>query len=236
MIKILIVGLMLIASGNTYSESKLSTSEVNKINALNQDIHASLLKENYIKFNRVTSKGSLYSCELEFQNSYRDNRDSQDGVIRTVFSVGSFSTSYYPEKHNLLSALKVIPSVLNLKTQQWETLYPPYLDIFINDEGLEKFKIVEHQSENGGKLIGYGDKKGGVDLFASILKELPFDGEIKLSLVKDGMDTGFKLSSLTTKEIWAKESEKFTLCDLELIKILTTEVDKSSSEEKKTTK
>ena len=50
--KILIVGLMLIASGIAYSESKLSTSEVNKINALNQDIHASLLKENYIKFNK----------------------------------------------------------------------------------------------------------------------------------------------------------------------------------------
>ena len=50
------------------------------------------------------------------------------------------------------------------------------------------------------------------------------------------MDTGFKLSSLTTKEIWAKESEKFTLCNLELTKILITGLDKSSLEEKKTTK
>ena len=232
-LKILIVGLMMVASGNVYSEQKLSTSEVN---TLNQYVYDSVLKDNFIKLNKVTRKGNLDSCELEFQNAYRDNRGLKDGVMRTVVSVGSFLVFYNSEKHVLGASLKVIPAVIDIKTQEWEKLYPPYLDIFINEEGLEKYKLAEHQCENGGKCSVYGDKKGGVALLASILKERPFDGEIKLSLIKDGMDTGFKLSSLTTKEIWAKESEKFTLCNLELIKILTTEVDKSSSEEKKTTK
>jgi len=204
--KLLIAGLMLVSSV-AYSGSKLSTSEVNKINTLNYDIHESLVKENYIKFNRVTSKGSLYSCELEFQNSYRDVRGLKDGVMRTVFSVGSFSVMYTPEKHVIGALLKVIPSVFFIKTQQWEKLYPPYLDIFISENALEKYKLGEIKGDIGGKLVAYGDKQGGVDLLTSISKELPFDGEIKLSLIKDGADTGFKLSSLTTKEIWAKESE-----------------------------
>jgi hypothetical protein len=234
--KILIVSLILIASGNVYSEKKLSTSEVNKINTLNQYVYDSVIKQNFIKLNKVTRKGNLDSCELEFQNAYRDNRGLKDGVMRTVVSVGSFSVFYNSEKHVLGASLKVIPAVIDIKTQEWEKLYPPYLDIFINEEGLEKYKLAEHQCENGGKCSVYGDKKGGVDLLTTISKELPFDGEIKLSLIKDGMDTGFKLSSLTTKEIWAKESEKFSKCNLELVEVLMTGLDKLSLEEKKTTK
>ena len=233
--KILIVGLMLIASGNVYSENKLSTSEVN---TLNQYIYDSTVKENFIKLNRVTRKGSLVSCELEFQNTYRDNRELKDGVMRTVFSVGSFSINYTPENHMIGALLKVIPSVIDIKTQQWEKLYPPYLDIFINEESLEKYKIGEIKGEIGGKLIAYGDKQGGSEMLKSILKSLPlpFDGEIKLSLIKDGMDTGYKLSSLTTNENWVNESDKFTKCNFDLLDILLTGLDKLSVEEKKTAK
>lgn len=237
--KLLIVGLMLVASGSVYSESKFSTSEVNK---LNEGIYDSVIKKNFIKLNRVTRNGHLDSCELEFQSTFRDIRGVKDGVIRTVFSVGSFSVFYSPEKQIIGAFLKVIPSVIDIKTQKWEALYPPYLDIFINEKGLENYRVAENRCENGGKCSVYVDKKGGVDLLTSISKaeskskELPFDGEIKLSLIKDGLDTGFKLSSLTTKEIWEKESWNFTLCTLELTKNLMTRLEKLSVEEKKITK
>ena len=235
--KLLIVGLMLVSSGCVYSESKFSTSEVNK---LNEGIYDSVIKKNFIKLNRVTRNGHLDSCELEFQSTFRDIRGVKDGVIRTVFSVGNFSVFYSPEKQIIGASLKVIPSVIDIKTQKWEALYPPYLDIFINEKGLENYRVAENRCEIGGKCSVYVDKKGGVDLLTSISKarskELPFDGEIKLSLIKDGLDTGFKLSSLTTKEIWEKESWKFTLCTLELTKNLMTGLEKLSVEEKKITK
>ena len=94
MIKILIVGLMLFASVNTYSDKKITVSEANTLNQLNSIIYESLIKENFIKFNRLTRKGLLVGCELEFQNTYRDTRGLKDSVMRTVFSAGSFSLSY----------------------------------------------------------------------------------------------------------------------------------------------
>ncbi len=213
---------MLFASVNTYSDKKITVSEANTLNQLNSIIYESLIKENFIKFNRLTRKGLLVGCELEFQNTYRDTRGLKDSVMRTVFSAGSFSLSYDTDRHSFWVLLKIIPSVINIKNEV-EKIYPPYLDIFINDESFEKYKLNDHECEMGGKCSFYATKKLGVDLYESILKNQPFDGEVKLSLIKDGMDTSFKLSSLITHENWLKESEKFTKCNLELGDLATNE-------------
>lgn len=193
-------------SGKTYAQ--FSTNEVN---ILNNEIYEKLAKENFIKFNRVTREGVIASCELEFQNTFRDFRAKQGSPI---FTVGSFSVNYNKGK-NLYYVLKVVPSEIDLNLQKWNVLNPAFTSISVKNESLEKYKIADFNCEMGGKCSAYADTE--LKITTLLFSENVFDSEITLALSKGGMDYSFKLSSLLPAQNIEKEKMKFNNCAMEII-------------------
>jgi|GEM_PF-7113809 hypothetical protein len=193
-------------SGKIYAQ--FSTNE---INILNNEIYEKLVKENFIKFNRVTREGVISSCELEFQNTYRDIRAKQGSPI---FTVGSFSVNYNKGK-NLSYFLKVVPSEIDLNLQKWNVLKPAYTNISVKNKSLEKYKIADSNCDMGGKCSVYADTE--LKITTLLVSENVFDSEITLTLNKGGMDYSFKLSSLLPAQNIEKERMKFNNCTIEII-------------------
>ena len=210
---LLIVGIFV--TSISYGQ-KLSVDEINKTNSI---VFESLTKENFIKMNRITSGGKLSSCELEYQYAYRDFK-SQQG--KPVLVVGNFSLMYFKDK-NLIFTFKIVPSVGDVLTQNWTYKFPEYSDIFFNNQGIEKFKTTEFSCDPRGKCTGYSDKD--LDLLKVVLSPQPFDGEVKFSLSKGGMDNTFFFSSLLTKEKSIQERRKFNVCMGEIMNQFVSDLD-----------
>lgn len=198
---------MVLASSISYGQ-KLTEKDVNQVNSM---VYESLSKENFIKMNRVTSGGKLSSCELEYQYSYRDTR-----LLRgaSVMVVGSFSMMYFKGK-NVGYAFKIVPNVSDVKTQTWNYRHPEYSDVFINGKSIDKFKSTEFKCDPKGKCAGYSDPN--LSMTELLLTPTPFDGEVKFSLEKGGMDNSFKFSSLLPKNESDIERRKFNICMFEIL-------------------
>ena len=206
-IKKIIFILGLIISFLSYGQ-KLSEGDINKVNNM---VFESISKENFVKMNRITSGGKLSSCELEYQHSYRDIR-----LLRgtPVMVVGSFSMMYFKGK-NVGYAFKIVPNVSDVKTQTWNYKYPEYSDVFINGKGIDKFKSTELKCDPKGKCTGYSDPT--LSMTELMVSQNPFDGEVKFSLEKGGMDNSFKFSSLSPKNESDIERRKFNICMFEIL-------------------
>lgn len=194
-----------------FSEQTYAQFSTNEVNILNNEIYEKLVKDNFIKFNRVTREGVIYLCELEFQNTYRDIRAKQGSPIYTV---GSFSIMY-SKGQNLAYALKVVPSEYDLNFKKWNVLNPAYTNIAIRNKSLEKYKIADSSCEMGGKCSVYSDTE--LNITKILFSENVFDSEITLTLNKGGMDYSFKLSSLLPAQNIEKEKLKFNSCTMEIL-------------------
>jgi hypothetical protein len=193
-------------SGETYAQFS-----ANEVKILNNEIYEKFVKENFVKFNRVTKEGVIYSCELEFQNIYRDFRAKQGSPIYTV---GSFSVNYKKGK-SLFYFLKVVPSEMDLNLQKWNTLNPAFTNISVKNESLEKYKASDFNCETGGKCSVYPDTE--LKITELLFSGNVFDSEITLTLNKGGMDYNFKLSSLLPAQNIEKEKLKFNSCTMEIL-------------------
>ncbi|QWD76638.1 hypothetical protein ICV32_02955 [Polynucleobacter sp. MWH-UH24A] len=202
--------LILLICSSSLSFGKLSDDDYKKLETM---VFENLKKDNFIKLNRITRGGSLTSCELEFGNIYRDIR-SQSG--KPVIVSGSFSLIYMREKSNLGTLLKIVPSVLDVRTEKWTQTYPEYLDIKVNKSSLEKFKITDFKcgSEDRGRCVGYGDPK--FDVIKTVTSVIPFNGEVVFSLTKGGYDNSFTLSNLLPQKESIKVREDFNNCMSEI--------------------
>ena len=195
---------------------KLTQGDINQVNSM---VFESLSKENFIKMNRVTSGGKLSSCELEYQYTYRDTRLLKGTPVMVV---GSFSMMYFKGK-NIGYAFKIVPNVSDVRTQIWSYMNPEYSDVFINNQGIEKFKTTEFKCDPKGKCTGYGDPD--LSMTKLILTPQPFDGEVKFSLQKGGLDNTFRFSSLLPKNESIVERKKFDICMLEILDQITKDLE-----------
>ncbi len=202
--------LILLIFSSSLSFGKLSDDDYKKLETM---VYENLKKDNFLKLNRITSGGKLKSCELEFGNIYRDIR-SQSG--KPVIISGSFSLIYVREKSNLGTFLKIVPSVLDVRTEKWTQTYPEFLDFKINKNSLEKFRITDFRcgSEERGRCIGYGDPK--LDVIKTLISVIPFNGDVVFSLTKGGYDNSFTLSNLLPQKESLKVREEFNSCMSEI--------------------
>lgn len=200
--------------------AQLSESDYKKVEST---VFESLKNENYLKLNRVTSEGKLSSCELEFGYVYRDFR-SQLG--KPVIVSGSVSLMISREKRNLLTTLKVVPTIIDVRTEKMVQAYPEYLDLKINKKSLDKFLLTDFRcgAENKGRCIGYGD--GKLDVLKIISSVLPFNADIVFSLAKGGYDNSVTLSTLLPQSESIRVRENFNSCMSEIIGELLKEVDR----------
>jgi hypothetical protein len=178
-----------------------------------------LVKENFVKLNRVTREGDLASCELEFQNTFRDNR-ARGGS--PVFLTGSFSAMYNKGKYPGFS-LKVNASDMDIATQKWINIVPTYLNVIAGKSDFSNYKIIDFDCESGGKCLGYEDRSLALNL--AVISAIPFDAEIVLSLSKGGMDYSFKLSNLMPAEVAKRTLNKFIECNLEILEKVTKDLE-----------
>jgi hypothetical protein len=164
-----------------------SDSEVNELNSM---VYSNIVKDNFIKFHRVTKEGKISSCQLEYQYAYRDFY-SQKGAVIVV--KGSFSQMYTKGILGYLS--KITPYKWSLKTQELSKVFPAYVGIFINNFDLVNYRKGDFLCEDNGKCTAYVDKDG--EISQAIIKNSEI--EVKFSLVKGGMDNEFKIFSLSKK-------------------------------------
>ena len=174
-------------------------------------VYDQLKKDNFVKLTRVTKEGELASCELEFQNTYRDIR-ARNGS--PVVLTGSFAAMYNKGKFPGFF-LKVNAADMNITTQKWNNIVPAYLNVIVGKNDFSKFKILDFACESGGKCLAYEDRTFALNL--AVMEVVPFDAEIALSLAKGGMDYTFKLSSLMPADVSGKELKKFAECDWEVM-------------------
>jgi hypothetical protein len=217
--KIIMFILSLTISSFSFGD-KLSDSDYKKVETI---VFENLQKENYLKLNRITSEGKLTSCELEFGHVYKDFR-SQLG--KPVIVSGSYSLMYLREKKNVMTTLKVVPTVLDVKTEKMIQTYPEYLDFKINKNSLSKFMITDFKcgTENNGRCLGYGDNK--LSMLKTLTSVIPFNGDVVFSLTKGGYDNTFTLSNLLPPKESTKVRGEFNSCMSEILEELIKDLDK----------
>ena len=164
-------------------------------NRVAQQVYEELTKQNFVKFNRVTTEGKLASCELEFQYAYRDYRAKNGALINTN---GSFTAMYNGEKTPSYS-LKINAFQMNLASEdKWKIIEPAFTNIRMKNIDFGKYKSIDFTCESGGRCSGYHDNDLKLNLDLASLKE--FDPEIAFSLSKGGADNLVKLSKLMPVE------------------------------------
>ena len=198
--------------GNAFSQSKQVLDTVNNM------VYETIVKDNFIKLNRVTSQGELASCELEFQYSYRDFRAHKGA---TVMVAGSFSQMYTKGK-NIGFLLKLVPNLSDVAKQTWTIVKPEYVNLYAGGKSIDKFKIEDFTCENGGKCIAYVDKTLELTLAAS--DPFPFDAQIKFSLNKGGIDNSFLMSSLLPVNESENVRTEFTVCMSDIVKKVANDI------------
>jgi hypothetical protein len=206
--KLLFILLILVSQ---FSFGKLSEDEYKKVESM---VFESLKKDNFLKVNRVTQGGKLTSCELEFGQVYRDYR-SQSG--KPVIVSGSFSLMYFRDKDNILTSIKVVPSIIDVRSEKWVQTYPQFLDFKINKKTLESYKVTDFKcgSENNGRCKGYGD--GKLEVLKLVTSSNPFNGEVIFSFTNGGYDNQFLLSSLLPPKESFNIRSDFNLCMSEIL-------------------
>lgn len=217
--KIILFVLSLMISSFSFG-GKLSDSDYKKVETM---LFEDLQKDNYLKLNRITSEGKLTSCELEFGHVYKDFR-SQLG--KPVLVSGSYSLMYLRDKKNVMTSLKIVPTVLDIKTEKNIQTYPEYLDLKINKNSLSKYQITDFKcgKENKGRCLGYGDTN--LSMLKTVTSVLPFNGDIVFSLTKGGYDNTFTLSNLLPPKESTKVRGEFNSCMSEIIEELIKDLDK----------
>jgi hypothetical protein len=181
--KLTILILLHILTNNADAQSSLEQ--------LNSHVFDGVIQQKYIKTNKITQQGVISGCEIEFQTAYRDFRALAGSP---VVLMGSFSFLYFKDKNVITPTLKLVPAIIDFENMNWEKVYPPYGEIFID---------------------GYNDS--GMKIIGMIAEKQPFDGEIKISLKAGGMDTSFLLSSIVPEPESTQERNKFSECVFEIV-------------------
>lgn len=181
-------------------------------NKVTQQLFDELTKQNFVKFNRVTTEGKLASCELEFQYAYKDFR-AKNGAL--IYTTGSFSEMYSSEKIPSYS-LKLNAYQLDLLSEKkWNSIEPAYTNIKFKNIDFSKYKTIDFTCESGGRCSGYSDSKLKLNIDLASLKE--FEPEIYFSLSKGGYDNLLKLSTLMPIQKVKTEFNSFRICHDEIL-------------------
>lgn len=205
--------LLYILTSNAFAQSSLEQ--------LNSSVFDGVIQKNYIKTNKITQQGVISGCEVEFQTAYRDFRALAGSP---VVLMGSFSLLYFKDKNVITPTLKLVPAIIDFEHMNWEKVYPPYGEIFIDGNGLEKYKVTDFKCETGGKCIGYNNND--MKILEMVMRKEPFDGEIKVSLKEGGMDTNILMSSIAPEPKSTQEREKFSVCVSELLTQVMSDLEK----------
>lgn len=207
-IKLLIATLAMVATSSF--AQKLTQQDVN---AVNNEVYQSLVKENSLIMKRQTKEGEVASCDFEYQYAYRDFNAKQGTVVLVQ---GAFAYMYFKGKYPSFM-VKVQPYVadINDAKNKWKIVMPPYVDVILNGESLKKYQVGEFPCENGGACKAYSDKDGSLTKILFNQKNL--DVEIKFSLTKGGIDNSLLFSKLIPKNKFIGESDKFMACSTEIV-------------------
>ncbi len=207
------------------SDETNATSKPSELIDFYDLIYNEFVKENEIKFNRETVEGKLIGCELDYKYTYRDSHGTINGIAPTIYSVGNFTVNYFVDKHSSVLRFKFLPAIPEINKTSWKILTPTYLNIIVNGNNLEKYKVADFICDAGGKCVGYSDKAGGFEVLSQLAtgNKSKFDIEIRSSLTKEGIDNVFNLSSLTTPDNWIVVQDNFNNCMSELVDIIGTD-------------
>lgn len=199
-----------------FSYAEIPQDVKNSGNAL---ILETVEKQNALKASKGTVEGKLTSCNLDYQFAYRDFKAKQGAV---VIVVGQLNAFYFKGK-SANYAFKLVPHVSNIETQDWKTVDPAFVDIYIGKKSISKYKTVDFKCEMGGKCQGYGDSK--FEITEKLLDKNLDDMVIKFSLAKGGLDTEFNLSQIVKPKDSIQERLKFSQCVIEIVGLLKNDLD-----------
>ena len=193
-----------------------------KVDYINVTLYDLLKKTIFIKHDDMTKGGDLNACGLVFKNVYLDHHNLIKKSAPVVVIDGSFNVIYDDIHHDFRSMLKVVPSIIGdyNNPTKFKAIYPYYLDIFFNGNSLSKYKKSDFKCDNGGRCSAYLDDELGTKIISNVIGGVTdtLEGEVKLSLFKNGIDTSFLFSSLIPKRKYELEALGFIGCLEQLIK------------------
>lgn len=144
----------------------------------------------------ITRDGKFSACEMVFQYAIRDTR-SLGGEPLLVH--GSISYWSFPKRLPVLS-VKIQPTrfMTDKKTNEVKQIFvnPAASSFKLGRHEIKEFEGTRFECEGKGSCIGYGETKGDLSLANLISDVIPFDGTLRFSMVKDGIDLAVRLSDL----------------------------------------
>ena len=156
-IKFLVGVTIFLLSNFTFAQNNLTQFEIDSIY---KNVLEGGLKQDFLKFTRLTSENEIASCEIEFQKivSYTRNAKKEIHVVK-----GSLNSHYFKEKYQTVVSLKVNPLKLieeKLNTEEvWQKQKPYFSTIIYSGTNLNQFKYADFECETGGSCIAYSDDK-----------------------------------------------------------------------------
>ena len=142
----------------------------------------------------ITRDGKFSACEMVFQYSIRDTRSLGGEPLLVHDSVSYWS---FPKKLPVLS-IKIQPTRFMTDSRSKEVkqvfVTPASASFKLGQYEIKDFEGTRFECEGKGSCIGYGETKSDMRLANLVSQVIPFDGTLRFSLVKDGMDLSARLS------------------------------------------
>jgi hypothetical protein len=176
-------------------------------------------KQNILKASKSSVEGKLASCNLEYKFAYRDFRAKKGSVVMVIGQLNAF---YFKGK-SMNYGFKLVPHVFDIEAQNWITVMPAFVDIYMGGKSMSQYKTTEFLCENSGKCQGYGDSN--LEFTQKLLNTNTDDMVVKFSLAKGGLDTEFSLSKLMKPKDSIRERLQFSQCVIEVAGLLKNDLD-----------
>lgn len=208
MVRGLLVAVGVLGFANGAMAQVPSAQEQALINAVSEQLKA----QDVITFSRVTREGELASCEVVFETYYLDRRANQG---RPVVVMGSIASMYSKGKYPSVT-LKVKTNILDVQgANPWRPVQPTFADAVIGKLALKPFRVADFVCEGGGLCQMFVDKQMGH--YKAILDAPRLDIDLRVSLVKGGMDQSLKLGSIGDPKAARAALDGYQACTYEVL-------------------
>jgi len=214
---ILLFSIILTGSVFAQNKSKLSIDELETINSY---IYNELSKNNTFEFKKISTKGELFACSIEFSIAFRDYKSLHGGVI---VANGSINHNYVNNKDNGYLVKLVVKSIdPNSMAVEIKKVY--YLDFKMDKINFKNLVILDTESDFKGKIIVYGDPK--FTMTSSFIESGFVNSSIMFSLSKKGIDNEINFKTYIKQNVLIKEGMQFIECSGEILEKVLADLEK----------
>ena len=196
------------SSAIAQSKNLLSDAEIEKLNSY---IYSELSKSNTFEFKRVTEKGNLAACSVEFSIAFREYKQLSGNVMVINGSINH----HYSKGKNSGYAMKLVAKTIDYNTINAKILKVHYLDFLLGNKNWEKYKKADEETDFNGRIVVYPDPN------VSLLTELTEAGfknaSIRFSITPKGLDNEISFNKYIDAKTITIENQKFNECSQEVM-------------------